>query len=257
MKKKRQIFLLIFIILVVGLVSLYFAQHNKNEANLIHGIYQYSTVQFDNLKFDIAKIKPENSGSLIFYHKDENNQKFTDIERLKNLKEELIFATNGGIFSKTYEPLGLYIENGVTISKLNTNNGEGNFYLQPNGVFLLKENEAKIVETKKYQDSLNNTLYAIQSGPLLVIDNKINSSFGEDSQNKYIRSGVGIDMEGNVIFAISNQPVTFYEFASFFKKQLNCNNALYLDGAISEMYVPEYRENTKEKFGVIIGIVEK
>lgn len=258
MKKKHQILLLICIILIIGARYHYIILHDVTNMRQksIHNVYQYSTVGFGSEKFDIAKIKPKNINSLSFYYKDENNQKFTDIGHLKNQKEELIFATNGGIFSKTYEPLGLYIENGVTISKLNTNGGEGNFYLQPNGIFLIKRDKAEIIETKKYQNS-SNTLFATQSGPLLVVDNKINSSFDENSSNKYIRNGVGIDKKGNIFFAISNQPVTFYEFASFFKEQLKCNYALYLDGAISEMYVPKYRENTKEKFAVMIGVVNR
>ena len=253
MKKKRPIFILALVILTAGSLSLYFMQFKKNKANSIHDIYEYSTMEFNNLRYDIAKIKPEKIDSLTFYYKNQNNQKFTDINDLKRQKEKLIFATNGGIFSKTYEPLGLYIENGTTLSSLNADTGEGNFYLQPNGVFYIEKNQANIIETKKYHDAPN-VSFAIQSGPLLVINDEINSSFSEDSQNRYIRSGVGRDRNGNVIFAISDQPVTFHEFASFFKEKLNCNNALYVDGAISEMYVPGYRENTKEKFGVMIGI---
>jgi len=255
MKNKRQIFLLSLAILTIGLF-VYFLLRNNNETNYSHDTYQYSTIQVNELSFDITKIAPENIDLLAFYYNDKNNQKFSTISNLKSQKERLIFATNGGIFSKTYEPLGLYIENGITISKLNTNTGEGNFYLQPNGVFLTRGNEASIIETKEYQNESAIT-NAIQSGPLLVIDDKINSSFDENSQNKYIRSGVGTDRQGNVIFAISNQVVSFYEFASLFKDELECNNALYLDGAISEMYIPEYKENTKGKFGVIIGIEDK
>ena len=60
---------------------------------------------------------------------------------------------------------------------------------------------------------------------------------------------------GAVFFAISNEPVTFYEFVTFFKENLECDNAIYLDGAISEMYVPGYRDKTEREFGAIIGIV--
>lgn len=217
---------------------------------------KYSTLEVNKSSFDVVKIASENIGVLKFYYKNKDGQRFDTINDLKRQKEGLIFATNGGIFSKTNEPLGLYIEKGEKISNINTYTGEGNFYLQPNGVFLIKRQVANIIETKKYQDEPGIS-FAIQSGPLLVIENKINSYFNKNSQNKYIRSGVGTDQEGNVFFAISNQPVTFYEFASLFTDELNCNSALYLDGAISEMYIPEYRENTKEKFGVIIGIVEK
>ena len=160
------------------------------------------------------------------------------------------------VFFQNYTPMGLYIENGKKISDLNTNNGEGNFYLKPNGVFLVKQGKAEIVETSKYQDS-SDISFAIQSGPMLVSNRVVNPLFEENSQSKYIRSGVGITPVGNTVFAISNEPVTLYEFASFFKENLGCNNALYLDGAISEMYVTKFRENTKEEFSVIIGVMGK
>lgn len=227
-----------------------------NNENSIYGIYKYSTTAFHDSTFDVATIAPENINSIVFYYKNENNQSFSNINNLKQQEEALIFATNAGIFSKSHKPLGLYVENGKTISSLNTNTGEGNFYLQPNGVFLINETGAKIIETKNYQDSLD-AKFATQSGPMLVINNEINSLFNKNSPNKYVRSGVGLDENGNIFFVISNQPVTFYEFASFFKEKLNCNNALYLDGAISEMYVPDHRENTKEEFSVMIGILKK
>lgn len=38
---------------------------------------------------------------------------------------------------KDGSPQGLYIENSKILSPLDTTNAEGNFYLKPNGVFLL------------------------------------------------------------------------------------------------------------------------
>ena len=53
-----------------------------------------------------------------------------------------------------------------------------------------------------------------------------------------MRSGIGVS-DDSVIFAISEQPVNFYEFATFFRDVLNCSSALYLDGVISRMYLPD------------------
>lgn len=242
----------------------HFREINKivtnNKASLIQDIYQFAAINFHNITFDIVKIEPKNLNLITFYYKDKNNQKFGTIASLSSWLEiqgkKLIFATNGGIFSKNYTPMGLYIENGKKISDLNTNDGEGNFYLKPNGVLLIKQGGAEIIETSKYQNFFD-ILFALQSGPMLVSNKVVNPLFEENSQSKYIRSGVGITLNGNVVFAISNEPVTLYEFALFFKDNLGCNNALYLDGAISEMYVPKLRENTKEEFSVIIGVTGK
>ncbi len=255
MKHRYTILLSFSIILILG-VFLYFISIKENRVKFIHHVYEYQTIKSNKLSFDLVKIKKEKIALIHLYYKDKNGKKIEDIDDLKRQKEKLIFAMNAGIFSETYEPLGLYIENNIKISELNKNEGNGNFYLQPNGVFILKKNRSQIVETKKYKN-LTDTIFAIQSGPMLVIDNQINPVFNKNSQSKYIRNGVGIDQNGDIIFVISNQAVTFYEFASIFKDKLKCNHALYLDGAISEMYVPKYREITKRKFSVMIGIERK
>jgi uncharacterized protein YigE (DUF2233 family) len=41
-----------------------------------------------------------------------------------------------------------------------------------------------------------------------------------------------------IVFALSDEPVTFYAFASLFRDELHCPDALYLDGTISEFFVP-------------------
>ena len=135
----------------------------------------------------------------------------------------------------------------------------GNFYLQPNGVFFIDTcMYAGIVSTNKVtQELLNSMKYATQSGPLVVMDNIINSNFKDGSVNVNIRSGVGINDKGNLVFAISNEKINFYDFAAFFKYNLKCSNALYLDGAISESYIPELgRRQNGGAFGPIIGVIK-
>jgi len=232
---------------------LFFHPFNRIDKKPISTTYHYSSIKVQDLSFDTVKIDNKNVEKIKFFYKDKDNQKYTTINSLKGKKESLVFAINGGIFSKKYEPLGLYIEKGKVISNINLNQGGGNFFLQPNGVFLIKQNKVAIVETKKYKHS-SDISFAIQSGPLLLINNRINQAFNKDSKSKHIRNGVGIDEKGNVLFAISNQPVTFYEFAEFFKTNLGCKNALYLDGTISEMYVEGMREKSIMPFTVIIGV---
>ncbi len=78
--------------------------------------------------------------------------------------------------------------------------------------------------------------YAQQSGPQLLIDGKIHSAFTEGSVNQTVRNGVGIIDENTIVFAISQTKVNLYEFAAMFQEKYGCKNALYLDGAISEIY---------------------
>jgi uncharacterized protein YigE (DUF2233 family) len=52
---------------------------------------------------------------------------------------------------------------------------------------------------------------------MLVVDGEINSLFQSGSINLNIRNGVGILPNNDVIFAISNEEINFYDFAKFFK----------------------------------------
>jgi uncharacterized protein YigE (DUF2233 family) len=150
--------------------------------------------------------------------------------------ERLIFATNAGIFDSSFSPCGLHVENGDEIVPLNLRTGEGNFYLKPNGVFLIDSRGAAIIESSQYPLLQDHPILATQSGPLLLIDGRVNPRFTTDSKNRRIRSRVGVISQDHIVFVLSREPVTFYEFASFFQKALNCVDALYLDGEISRFY---------------------
>lgn len=175
---------------------------------------------------------------------------------LQSKGEKVLFVTNGGMYTQENLPKGLYIENGRLITRLDKlYNGAGNFYMQPNGIFVLFNNSAKIITTAEYPKYTDSIKYATQSGPMLVINGVINPNFKKNSANKNIRSGVGIDKTGRLVFAISNNPVTFYNFATLFQRFYKCTNALYLDGAISKMYCPaQKRFDSGGSFGVMIYI---
>lgn len=198
---------------------------------------------------------------LHFYWKDSSGVNYKNFGRLKSAlhsaNKELIFAMNGGMYNKDLSPQGLYIENGVTKSQIDTTKeGYGNFYLQPNGIFYLtKDNKPVICTTEKFKN--NTTIkYATQSGPVLLIDGKIHSKLNQGSPNLHIRNGVGILPNGSLLFAMSKEKINFYDFASYFK-QHGCKNALYLDGFVSKTYLPAKDwEQLDGNFGVIIGQIK-
>jgi uncharacterized protein YigE (DUF2233 family) len=91
---------------------------------------------------------------------------------------------------------------------------------------------------------------------MLLINGEINPHFTKGSVNTNIRNGVGILPNHKVVFAISKELVNFYDFAEYFKN-LGCKNALFLDGGISAMYLPEKNwEQLTGDFGVMIGITK-
>jgi uncharacterized protein YigE (DUF2233 family) len=205
--------------------------------------------------------------NISLYWKNDKGELYSNIGALKTSLEKqnskLIFATNGGMYDKSYRPIGLYIQNHEMIKPLNTNilkpdkNGNiPNFYLQPNGVFYITTfNEVGICQTSKFPEQLK-VKYATQSGPMLLIDSEINTIFDSNSENYNIRNGVGIRPNNELVFAISKNKVTFYALAKYFKDQ-GCTNALFLDGYVSKAFLPE--KNLLQMDGelsVLIGITE-
>lgn len=148
------------------------------------------------------------------------------------------FAMNAGMFDANGGPIGLFVTNGREERPLNRQSGPGNFHMQPNGVFFVDTaRRPSIQTTADYASSGAKPVWATQSGPMLVIDGKLNSQFGDDGPSRYVRNGVGV-REGLATFAISEEPVSFGKFARFFRDALKCDDALYFDGAVSSLWVP-------------------
>ncbi len=152
--------------------------------------------------------------------------------------KDLMFAVNAGMFTPAYAPAGLFVENGQQVTALNTRNGGGNFHLSPNGVFWIKDGRAFVTSTAEYAKADPKPLWATQSGPMLVIEGQLHPKFDANGPSRYIRNGVGVASDGKVYFAISEEPVSFGAFARLFRDELQCPNALYLDGAVSQLFIP-------------------
>ena len=165
---------------------------------------------------------------------DEEQKPLKTIQRAKAYAEqqgvELMYLVNGGIFEPTLQPTGLLVINGEEKSALNLRAGRGNFYLKPNGVFLITDGgDAKVVDALEYKGG---SRYAVQSGPLLLSGGQRHPAFNKQSESRKVRNGVGVTREGEVVLLLSREPVNFYEFAEAFRA-LGCEDALYLDGVIS------------------------
>jgi uncharacterized protein YigE (DUF2233 family) len=246
MKKKTKTIVIISIILVTfGCILIYQYKH-PGPPNIVSASFNPKEV------------------NISLYWKNNNVEVFENIGELnKDLKskgEKLLFATNGGMFYESLHPMGLYIENGKTIKPLNTkilNRDIPNFYLQPNGVFYISDdNHAGICVTAKFSKLLN-AKYATQSGPMLLVNGEINPIFQPKSTNFEIRNGVGILPNNEIIFAISKNRVRFYDFAKYFKDK-GCTDALFLDAYVSKAYDPSQdMQQTCGELGVLIGVTEK
>lgn len=184
---------------------------------------------------------------------------FDQLKKQLPTEQNLLFATNAGMYSQDFAPIGYTVINGKQILSLNLKEGAGNFHLLPNGIFWWNNNGFYITESNTMNELIQSGIqpkYATQSGPMLVINGKIHPKFKKDSDSKKIRNGVGI-CENSVKFVTTDIPVNFYTFANLFKNELACDNALFLDGGIaSALYSPEIQRQDKKNMGVMIALIE-
>lgn len=223
-------------------------------------LISFSKKQNINDDICLSYIVNPKTQDLQLYWKDNNGEILNNFQNLKTYVESksktLVFAMNAGMYTTKFYPQGLYIEQQKTLMPLDTNSGDGNFYMKPNGVFYITTNNVAVVcKTQSFNNK--NIKYATQSGPMLLIDGKVHSEFKKGSTNLNIRNGVGILPNNTVLFAVSKSKINFYDFAMYFKNK-GCKNALYLDGFVSRAYLPEKKwEQLDGNFGVMIGVTKK
>lgn len=211
--------------------------------------------------YAICSFAPAVSDIRIF-HRGRDGRPYGGFETLsRDLRQEgeyLEFAMNGGMYESDLTSVGLLVTDGIERKAIDRGHSWGNFYLKPNGVFFLKDGRAGVLETETYVDTVIKPDFATQSGPMLVIDGALHPAFLPRSDSLQIRNGVGVDRNGMAIFAISLEPVRFHDFATLFRDELGCANALFLDGSISSLFAPSMdRYDNTHPMGPIIAVTRK
>jgi uncharacterized protein YigE (DUF2233 family) len=169
--------------------------------------------------------------------------------------DSLVMATNAGIYEPGFIPTGLHLEEGRILQPLNTDDGAGNFFLLPNGVFYVASGDAAGVVATDEWPAVEGARLATQSGPLMLREGRMHPRFREGSDSCRLRSGVGVREDGAVIFAISNGAVNFHDFARHFRDALGTPDALYLDGGRSRMLLPAGGRIEDGRFAGILAVV--
>jgi len=213
--------------------------------------YRFEGLAFTVCSFDLR------AHSVRLLWKDEAGHPYGGFGRLPDEVdgEPLVFATNGGMYRPDLSPAGLYAEGGETLRPANTADGPGNFHMKPNGVFFVAGERAAVMTTDRFLAERPEADYATQSGPMLVIDGRLHPRFLADGTSRKRRSGVCVRGGRTVVFALTEQPVIFHEFARLFRDALDCDNALFLDGTISGMHVPALgRSDLMPPVGPIIAV---
>jgi len=176
-------------------------------------------------------------------------------EALTAQGRNLNFAMNAGMFGTDLKPIGLYVENGKQLHKANRAGGPGNFHLKPNGIFYVAGQKAGVMETDAFLHSGIKPDLAAQSGPMLLINGAVHPKISPNGTSLKIRNGVCVNDGGKIDFAISEDFVTFYQFAQLFRDGLHCKNALFLDGSVSSLHAPELqRSDFLATIGPMVGV---
>jgi uncharacterized protein YigE (DUF2233 family) len=216
---------------------------------------------FGGSSFTVCRVDLK-AEQLVLFWRDELGRPYRQFSALRDAMasqgKKLEFAVNAGMYQPDFSPVGLFVANGKQLVPLNHHIGSGNFSQQPNGVFLIEGHVARVITTDEYAGTKPMPDLATQSGPMLVHEGSITASavMNPSSSSRKIRNGVCAPAPDSVDFVISDSPVTFYEFAGFFRDSLHCREALYLDGSISSLYAPQLnREDHYSDIGPILGVV--
>ncbi len=213
-------------------------------------------ISFEGTPYAVCEVNPQEEPLRLFLY-DPAGQPYGSFAAVEARHGPLAFAMNAGMYHEDRRPVGLYREEGEELAPLVTADGSGNFGLLPNGLLCLSPGGAFVIETLAFAAAPRDCPFATQSGPMLVIDGEIHPRFLPDSDSRYIRNGVGTSADGSrAVFAISSRPVTFYDFARFFRDGLSLPSALYFDGSISRLYAPSLRRNDWGfAMGPIVGLL--
>lgn len=147
-----------------------------------------------------------------------------------------MLSMNAGMYHEDLSPVGLLVQGGVEKAPVELTDGEGNFFLKPNGVLSIgSDGTVSIMETGAYLAAGLKPASATQSGPMLVIGGEIHPKFMQNGTSRWIRNGAGVRDPHTLLLAISLEEVSLGSFARIFRDALGCPDALFFDGVISAM----------------------
>lgn len=167
----------------------------------------------------------------------------------------IAFAMNAGMYGDDLKAIGYFVQDGERLVELNRADGSGNFHMKPNGVFFGTAGTWRILSSDTFLRTVGDRpQFGTQSGPMLVIDGELHPEFQDDGPSRAIRNGVGIAADGKAHFVISEQPISFGQFARYFRDELKTPNALYLDGNISSLWDPASKRMDKRRVGPLLVV---
>ena len=204
----------------------------------------YASTTYKNVRYGIYQADP---AQVSLHWKTADGSAYANLATLKRSLEQsgahVAFLMNAGIYSQDDTPAGLWIERGQTLVLLNRKNGKGNFHIQPNGVFYIERGKARIQTSAAYHIGNHHPDWAVQSGPLLLLDGKPNPRFVKNLSSPHKRNAVCTTADNRLYFILTEDYDLGSEWPSFHRfaealQHLGCHDALYLDGTLSGWYIP-------------------
>lgn len=234
--KRIVIAFLVVVVIALGLTILHRTPDEAKPGSLV------KTVTFRGARFDVVELPLERFEVHLSW--TPGGTRLVDVQG--------VVRTNAGIFEPGFTPTGLLVSRGKELHPLERREGDGNFFLLPNGVFSVSDAGAAVVETAEFDP--RGVREATQSGPLLLRRGVLHPSFKESSDKRVLRSGVGV--RGNtVVLAISRDDVNLWTFATLFRDELKCPDALYLDGFISALWAADSGREADLQKGPFAGVL--
>jgi uncharacterized protein YigE (DUF2233 family) len=221
-----------------------------------------SVREFESSRFIVCAFDAR-SHEMRLYSRDASGAYLRGFERLELAlgadAHKVRFAMNAGMFNDAGAPIGLYVEDGEEQKSISLTDGPGNFHLKPNGVFWQGHDGSLHIEpSEAYALALREPRWATQSGPMLVIDGEMHPRFAEDGASRFVRNGVGVRDGQTAYFVISSGLVSFGRFARFFRDELNCSDALFLDGGVSSLWAPSIgRRDDNQQLGPLVVVLDR
>lgn len=213
-------------------------------------------MSFGGARYTICQVDPAREALRLFLD-DAEGRPYGSFRAVEAEHGPLAFAMNGGMYHEDRRPVGLYVEDGREKRGIVTSAGPGNFGMLPNGVFCIGDGWARVIESRDFAARGQVCRHATQSGPMLVIGGEVHPRFIPGSDFTNVRNGVGTSAAGDrVVFAISQERVSFHDFALLFRDGLGLPDALYLDGRISRLHAPAIgRSDAGVRMGPIVGLL--
>lgn len=170
----------------------------------------------------------------------------------------IAFAMTGGAFGDDRRAIGYYVEDGERLSELDRGDGEGNFYMKPNGVFFGSADAWRVLATEDFFSSVRDRpQFGTQSGPMLVIGGKLHPDFEDDGASRTVRNAVGVDGQGRAHFVIADDEVSFGKIARLYRDELGVPDALLLASTTSALWNPATGRLDTGRAGPIIVVETK